>query len=435
MKRTLTAAFSLLLVISLSEQISMAQQDKGKPGLHLTATQEVAAAISSGRARERTTGRVSFSLITSEDGPKTEVRVKGFNLALFGVPQKLIAGTAPVRDPLGFLGFAVVSGKQQSLRYDAQKGQITGELQMYADASFLSAFAESVQDAKNDLFDTPTLPATATIRIDLNKPLGETKHEPSRVQATLDIQLRIRASKYKNFDFPGFEVRLIDGVILPVEVSPFIFFESARKLCVQPVNLLRLQSRGFPFPFFSFELTGAGLSFGTPGARREWAKADVVFEIREWKTFFAPNLFVMTDSEKDTVRALLDDDDCIEVFFVHDFSPAEMDGGGVTFGAGKGTSQVISSDGNARGGIDVTHLAHELGHVLGLRHPDAPATDSAQPANTGTLMCPSGFLRDNPRVNSQENKDMVSNPLLTFTIKPRGPGPDCLNSADCGACP
>ena len=65
---------------------------------------------------------------------------------------------------------------------------------------------------------------------------------------------------------------------------------------------------------------------------------------------------------------------------------------------------MISSDANARNGVDFTHLAHELGHVLGLRHPDAPATASAVPANTGTLMCPSGFNNDNPKVNSKETR-------------------------------
>ncbi len=110
-------------------------------------------------------------------------------------------------------------------------------------------------------------------------------------------------------------------------------------------------------------------------------------------------------------------------------------GGGATFGSGTASSKIISSDGNARGGIDLTHLAHELGHVLGLRHPGAAATASAVPASSGTLMCPSGYLNDNPKVNSQENKNLISNPLLTFAIKFISPGPDCINSADCGACP
>jgi hypothetical protein len=47
----------------------------------------------------------------------------------------------------------------------------------------------------------------------------------------------------------------------------------------------------------------------------------------------------------------------------------------------------------------------------------------------------SGFNNDNPTINSQENKDNVSNPLLKFVFKPRTVGPDCQNNADCGACP
>ncbi len=123
------------------------------------------------------------------------------------------------------------------------------------------------------------------------------------------------------------------------------------------------------------------------------------------------------------------------MFFVHDFDPQDRWGGGATWGSGTASAKIISSDGNARGGVDVTHLAHELGHVLGLRHPGDAATANAQPASTGTLMCPSGYLNDNPQINSQENEDLVSNPLLVFTLKLRSPGPDCVDSADCGACP
>lgn len=421
------------------EKLKSAQphEVKDRGGIHLVASKEVAAAIVVGSAQERITGRVSLHMVmTPEDSKKSQVTIRGLNISFFGVSQKLLAGSTPIQEPLGVLGFAVLPGKTSVLRYDAQKSQLVGELQMYADASFLNAFAEPVGDGKNDLFDTPTVPTTASIRINLEKPLRDLTDEPQRLAAMLDVQLRTKGMRHKKFVFPEFEIKLSENVRLSIDIGSLFLFEVGRQLCVQPVRLLRFQFKGSPFPVIFAQVTGTGLAFGEPGARRQWGKANVGFHIRDWKTLFSSEEFFVTDEmEMEDLRALVDDDDCIEVFFVDRFSPQDLFGGGVTFGSGTASAKIISSDGNARGGVDLTHLAHELGHVLGLRHPDAAATASAQPANTGTLMCPSGFLNDNPRVNSQGNEDLVSNPLLTFALKLRRSGPDCLNSADCGACP
>ena len=436
MREICSSALSMIFIVVLAQQVSMGQDRKDRGGVRVVATNEVAATLAVGDSKERITGRFSFSLVANVEGAtRNEIAVEGFNVVFFGVPQKLIAGRAPVDEPLGLLGFSVLSGKKQSLRYDTQKRQITGELRMYGDASFLNAFGEPQGDARRDHFITPTFPVTATIRIELDKALGDRNDEPQRRSGTLDIQLRAKGFRVKEFNLPDLEIRVSDLVKFPVELAPVLILEIARKLCIQPVRFFRFDfGSGFP-PLPFFQLTGAGLPFGEPGLRREWNKADIVFEIRDWKTFFISEFFVMDSSEREAVRALVDDDDCIEVFFVRDFSPADLFGGGVTSGSGTASAKVISSDGNARGGVDFTHLAHEVGHVLGLRHPGDPATASAQPGSTGTLMCPSGFLNDNPAVNSQENKDLVSNPLLVFAIKLRTPGPDCLNSADCGPCP
>ena len=441
MKTTLTPTFVLVICLALA-QIATAQPSTTQPtyrpekgGHNIVGNSEIAASLSAGNAKERITGRVSFNFVTSSDDGPREVRVQNFNVAFFGVPQRLIAGNAPLQEPLGLLGFALASDKPQTLRYDAQKNEFVGELQLFADASFLNAFADPARDGKNDQFDTPTIPATATVRIVLDKPIGDQNREAMSVGAVMDLQLRTRGLKFRRYDFPPFDVTLLDRAKLKLDFAPLLWFEIARKLCIQPVRLMRFTFSGFFPPIFNLQVTGEGLPFGEPGLRTEWRKADVVFEIREWKTLFNSSFFVTSESETDELRALVDDDDCIEVFFVRDFSPQDLFGGGATFGSGTASAKVISSDGNARGGIDFTHLAHEVGHVLGLRHPGAAPTASAQPASTGTLLCPSGFLRDNPRVNSQQNKDLVSNPLLVLAIKLRTPGPDCQNSADCGACP
>lgn len=406
---------------------------KDEGGFHLVATNEVAAQLSAGSVGERITGRVSFHLVTTPSEARgAQVLVRGFNIAFFGVSQEPLAGRAPVHESLGFLGFSALPGKFQSLRYDPRTRRLYGELRMFADASFLSALARPTGDSKTDVFDTPTIPVKASIMLELDGPLPDRGTEAKRMKAKLDVRLHADPSQYDKFQFPGFDVRVIEGVRVSIDLAPIFFFEAAQRVCVQPIRLLRFQWR-FPFPLV--QLSGAGLAFGSPGANHEWAKGDIVFQFRDWKTILASAYWTLTSGEADSLRAEVDDDDCIEIFFVHNLSPEDQWGGGATWGSGTGSAKIISSDANARYGIDFTHLAHELGHVLGLRHPGDASTASAVPASTGTLMCPSGFKNDNPQINSQENKESLSNPLLTFALKLRSPGPDCDDSPDCGACP
>ena len=425
-RRTFAVFFSCLLIASIAA--AQPRPDDMADAVRLVGNGELAAQLGVGTAQERITGRVSFDFVLTGE----RVVVQGFNVVFFGVPQKMISGNAPAVEPLGVLAFGVARDKPQTLRYDSQKRIITGTLRMFADASFLSLLARPEGDGKDDQFETPVLPATATISISVAAGVVEGKREGRSVSAGFELAVRTESTRVSTFTLPPYELMLREQAFIKIDIGPFPFFESARRLCVQPVRVMRLVISGFTF---FLQTTGAGLAFGQPGANAQWAKADVVFTYRDWKTFFAPSFFVVDSSEETALRSLVEDDDCVEVFFIQDFNPEDAHGGGVTFGAGTASTQVISSDANAKFGIDQTHLAHELGHVLGLRHPTAPPTASAVPANTGTLLCPSGFKNDNPKVNSQGNSDLLSNPLLTFAIKVITPGPDCLDSADCGPCP
>lgn len=403
-------------------------------GNHWIANVELAAELAVGDARERVTGRASLYFIASPKSMKQGfVTVRGFNILFTGVTQKFLAPAADVKEPLGMLGFAVTAGKPQQLKYDSRTGRVAGELRMFADASFLAAYARPAEDGKGDLFLTPTIPVTAAIDLSLEKPVSMQDIELQQVPGRLDVKLEYGEFAYEKLRVPPLRLRVLDRIPIRWEIYPIFWFEVAQRLCVQPVRILRFRWRSWP-PHFTFQLSGAGLAFGEPGARTEWAKADVVFNIRDWKTILSNDYWVVDSGDANGLRATVEDDDCVEVFFPYDLDPPSMWGGGATWGSGTASAQIISSDGNARGGVDFTHLAHELGHVLGLRHPGDPATASAVAASTGTLMCPSGYLNDNPQSNSQENKDLLSNPLLTFAIKRVGPGPDCLDSADCGAC-
>ena len=418
--------FSFLLIASVA--VAQPKPDDRTNAVHLVGNGEVAAQLSAGGARERITGRVSFHAVLTGD----QVTVGGFNVAFFGVPQKMLAGGAPVAEPLGVLAFGVARDKPQTLRYDPQKRTISGTLRMFADASFLSLLARPEGDGKGDLVETPEIPATATIAMSLGGDTAEGRREGRTISTSLDFSVKTESIRVRSFVLPAYEVRLSDQPTLDLDVGGIFIFEPGSRLCVQPVRLVRLK-----MTFFSWvvQYTGTGLAFGQPAASSQWAKADVGFTYRDWKTLFTPQFFVLAEVEEPSLLAQVEDDDCIEVFFIQDFDPEDAHGGGVTFGAGKASSQIISSDANAKYGIDFTHLGHELGHVLGLRHPGTSPTASAVPGSSGTLICPSGFKNDNPHFNSQENADLLSNPLLTYTLKAITPGPDCLDSPDCGPCP
>jgi hypothetical protein len=233
--------------------------------------------------------------------------------------------------------------------------------------------------------------------------------------------------------------------IAPVEFDfTWVQFEAVRKLCVQPVRMGRIKIEGgWPFPLFSVDYTGDGLPFGQPGANLQWRKADVIFDWRPWKTIWNSQYFTLdiAAGEDATLRAEVSDSDCIEVFFVDRFDNPSTWGGGATFSSGLASAKVISSDDNSRPvcssgtACNITHLAHELGHVVALHHPGAGGIPAYMANGTsGTLMCPSGFAADNPRRNSLDNELNANNPLFQLQFTLAGPLADCTDDVSCGAC-
>jgi hypothetical protein len=403
-------------------------------GLNIVANQKIAADLIVGGTRERATGHVSLHLVaTKEEKGAYRIEVNGMNIVFTGVDQRHLAPDADLKQPLGMLAFGLQAGKPQSLSYDQRSGLVSGRVRLFMDASFLAKYAQPAADGKDDLFLTPTIPVEAEIAIDLGGPLEQHTAGHDRSSGTLKFELTADDYKYEAIEVPQFNIEIREAVKLDIEIASIYWLEVARRLCIQPVRIGRITWRSFWRPIIQF--SGSGRAFGEPGARREWAKDDIVFNIRDWKTVYSAAYWELQRTEAANLRNEVEDDDCIEVFFVNSLDPDDMWGGGATWGSGTASSQVISSDDNARGGIDFTHLGHELGHVVGLRHPGDPATLSSVAGSSGTLLCPSGYLNDNPQVNSQENEDLLSNPLLTFSIKPISAPSDCLDSADCGACP
>lgn len=396
------------------------------PG-HLLVNGDVTAVVDAPDGARHYSGRMNGYLTLRGESMDDGASVEALNVALFGVDQETMTGRAVRGKPTGVVGFsASAEGRErQRLRYDPRRRALVGQVRGRVDMAQFYEMTELRIDPEQDTIEIPTMEATLEVQIDVGE-LGELSRAREKpVEMRMGARMKLAAAASDRLDVRAFDVS-VSSSYLQAQLVFWPWIEIGRRLCIQPVRIFSFFGG---FPVF-FHLSGDGLAFGQPGNNTQWAKADVVFTYRDWITLFRSQYSTLTSDE---VFDLLDEvnvDDCIEVYFVDRFSPQDMFGGGATAGSGTASAKVVSSDENADFGVDLTHLAHEVGHVLGLPHPTATNSSS-----TNTLMCPSGFNNDNPKRNSQENKNNLSNPLLTFTFKLLTSGPDCNVSADCGPCP
>jgi hypothetical protein len=414
-----------LVVIFISFSSALAKEQQ--PLMKMLGSGTVKATLIVDGRKVPVSGRTSLYLeATEKEFSSGKIRVKGMNIAFFDVLQAMLTYEKIDPDRKGVLGFALDPERGvQYVAYDPDKGIIEGRLTGYLDADFMADGQEKSFFGEEDFVETPKQAGEIFFKMELKNAFAfkvddeKIKRYAAALSADLKAYAEIRS------DAMDYEL-VMENTPLEFEVVVTWFWEVARRIKIQPVRI----GRWLHFPPWFFPLnTGAGLAFGLPQVREQWLKADVVVSVNDWQTVWDEDYWVMDATESGALRAEVNVADAIEVFFVHDLSPVCMWGMGATWGLGSAGSKIISSDGNARGGIDVTHLAHELGHSFGLPHPDG-----SPGVSTGTLMCPSGCLNDNPQINSQENKDNLTNPLFTFTFKPASAGPDCLDSADCGSC-
>lgn len=119
---------------------------------------------------------------------------------------------------------------------------------------------------------------------------------------------------------------------------------------------------------------------------------------------------VLTEAEASNLVNEVDEDDAIEIFVVERWDPVDQYGGGGTWGSGMGSAKIITCDNQLP--LNQNHLAHELGHVLGLLHPGDDVRGALTPGCVGSIMEPSGFYADNPSEQCSKNCHNASNPFL-----------------------
>jgi hypothetical protein len=370
------------------------------------------------------------------------IEVRAINVTFFDVPQRLLSGRSPPRsaDKAGLLGFALRGAvAPQFLKYDAREHIVSGDIPVRAYFTQLRAlFAEGgAAESSGGSVKARDYERLRTVpgRIDVTLRLGGAPSELTTDESPPgDFAATATVPRYaaRGVVIEPFSVSVPDPAV-KVRSAHVDQMEPASKLCIKPVII-----RTGPHDATA---TGASLEAGMKVAADQWTKkANVVFDVQ------APA--VINDGSFKTVS--FDDEEgnwtklrrkgnqrgCVEVYFVREFKPKNFFDGGVTFDGGTADAKVVIAEGPPGTPLDPTFLAHELGHVLGLTHPDEPPDDDEDlfQATAGTLMCAAepGVLR--PQRNSLENVTNIRNSLLTsFRFLPKTPA-DCAGGR-CGRCP
>jgi hypothetical protein len=156
--------------------------------------------------------------------------------------------------------------------------------------------------------------------------------------------------------------------------------------------------------------TGTSWNTQLAKAREIWGRCCLDLVEMPVHFVFDPALKVSQNAHQ--IRSAFEDPapDIIEVFLVDSNLPS---GGGATFSPGAGLAKIVITDRNAG---NPTLLAHEIGHVLSLLHPESPPSPPSWIADPGTVLEPSGSpSRPSPERNTLLNCRKIDNAALVST--------------------
>ncbi|MGI9604226.1 MAG: hypothetical protein ACR2QE_20275 [Acidimicrobiales bacterium] len=329
-------------------------------------------------------GELTFLVGTDNDPDRPQFRLGTLNL-VFDPSPELGGGDAT---PSACLPAAV----SPEVEFDERTRELVTQFELNIDAPARWVGSQIDLDPENHTPGPAPVSTTAELR---GRFVTDLRPVDYRFE-TFDGQLEIRTPRAL------LDVIKVPILVVPVLIPMFWFrWAPRRQLCVQPVFIA---ASGL------VPATGSDFYPGLARANEMWGGCCLQF-VAKCPPIYVQNqdyrVSTMTEATafKDEVTVA----DAVEVFVVERLEPEETWGGGATFGSGTAAAKVVTGDNQLP--LNRNHLAHELGHVLGLIHPgDQRAGVVAGCA--GSVMEPSGFFADNPDLQCEANCHNASNPLL-----------------------
>lgn len=358
------------------------------------------------------------------------------------------------------------------LAYDGATRRLSGTLDVEAVFSEFDRWVgvlppSSSEPGISHTFEGPSLQGTAALQIDLGVELPT---EPSTLGSNI-LQSAAAASSFEAQFLPlELNPNIREHIIRLVETPVSGVFVRCRSTYCKRRRTLRIQ----PITFTDGTIS-SGTSVDPQSDRAEvvWLNSDLAFHVFPPIEITTSASYV--DCPGDTHLSLVvqnvqgmpiarapgwvfrdpavyaDDSvtrDAVEVYVCRkwlgnafadgdNLGPAlQAYGGAITNQGGYAFTYVVVTDESEDNGINLHTVAHELGHVVGFSHPQSSLPNEA---DRGTVMCPTGWLKDNPTQVSKRMATMLGNPLLRPELVPIAlfPIPPllCDGGTDCPACP